>query len=394
MTSDDVRAFGRTIPARVSGCVDRVVQLRGTSAREVFVFTPIDGWEPGLALRGWFAEEDPRLVDTYRFDDEPGWAPALVYRRLIPDSAREFFDASGYLGVNGAVDKAPRSQRDVSSAAPMSSNEFWELIAIVGGHASIHGVVALEKALAERPAADIVAFWRRLQLVLRSVRKKPVAESAHEPVMYGSDAFTSWCLAVVAQGADAVAAVGGGGSTRVSEAEWEAGHLLREVAENAEERREGVRPEYLARARSSQVKTLSAAARTEAMLREKYGDGTVDRAPGPRTPVEMEQRGLMPSVVVSRFIVRTPEGCHECLVAQHLDVRGENVDRHLRDGARECAERLGGVMASPIEHIDSASMTLSPTLYEIRRRWAGNIDEYLARHHRVDLHGTREHGGQ
>jgi len=394
MTSDDVTAFGRTIPARVSGYVDRVVQLRGASVREVFVFNPVDVWEPGLALRGWFAEEGARLVDTYRFDDESGWAPALLYRRFIPGSDAPFFDAAAFFAGNREADKDPRPERDLRDVAPMPEGEFWALIASLGGHASVDRVVALEEALAERDVVEIEAFWRRLMLVMRALLKEPIAEAAREQVTYGSDPFEWWCLAVIAQGPETVAAVRKGGSTVVSEDEWEAGGLLLEVAQNAEERREGVRPEYVMTARRrSGARALSTAAQAEAFLREKYGDGTVDREPGPRTPVEMEARGLLPSVVTSRFLVRTAQGCHECLVAQHIDVHGENVDRYLREGAQWCAGRLGGVLATRIEHMNTHSLELPPSPFEIRRGWKGGIDGYLARHHSGVTQGAGVPGG-
>jgi hypothetical protein len=117
------------------------------------------------------------------------------------------------------------------------------------------------------------------------------------------------------------------------------------------------------------------------MLRAKYGDGTRDLKPGPRTVAAMTARGLMPVILTSRFVVRTSGGSHECIVVQHIDPYRENVALHLREAADACARDLGGVVSSPIEHFSTRSLQLDGwPVFEIRRLWKGTVEEYCDRY--------------
>lgn len=377
MESDFVSANGRVFPKHVSGFISRVVARKGASVNEWFTIWLVDTWEPDDYLAGF--PEGARFVDVQEFRNLPGWDPALMYSRLVPRSGDPGFSVGAFFAGNRAVDPSANPVRNLSAIEPMSEDSFWALIDLLGGEVTVERVDALERALAERPVGEIEAFARRLAATLSTLKKQVIADAARERPTFGSDAFLWWRLAVVAQGPNTLAAVAAGTPTRVSEGEWAAAELLDEVAERAVERREGDKPVYVYDpVRSSSSKGRSSKAQdVEEMLRAKYGDGTKDLMPGPRTVAAMTARGLNPVILASRFVVRVSRVSHECLVIQHVDPYGENVASHLRVAADAFARELGGVVSTPIEHFTSWTHQLDGwPIFEIRRLWKGTVDEY------------------
>jgi len=376
-----VSANGNVFPERVSGFASRLVARKGPSVKEWFTVWLGEAWAPGRYLEGF--PDGARFVDVHEFRDVPGWDPALIYSRIIPGSDGPSFSVADFFVGNREVQPTANVVRNLSDVDPMGEDDFWALISILGGETALEGIDELEAALAKRPVAEIEAFARQFFVVLRSLKTEAIADDAFEKPFFPSDSFLWWRLAVVAKGSETVASVVAGTPTPVNEDEWTAAEMLDEVAERAVERRDGDKPVYVyepVRSRSSKGRS-SKAQDVEEMLRAKYGDGTRDLKPGPRTVAAMTARGLMPTILTSRFVVRTKGVSHECIVVQHVDPYGENVALHLREAAEAFARDLGGVVSSSIEHFNTSSLQLDGwPVFEIRRLWKGTVEEYCDRY--------------
>lgn len=381
MESDFVSADGDVFPERVSGFVSRVVARKGPSVMEWFTVWLREGWDPEDYLERF--PDGARFVDVQEIRDVPGWDPALIYSRVIPGSDQPSFSVADFFEGNREVQPTAHAVRNLSDVDPMAEDHFWALVALLGGEATLEGVDALEAALAERPVVEIEAFARRFFVVLRTLKTEAIADAAFEKPFFPSDSFLWWRLAVVAKGREVAESVAAGTPTPVNEDEWTAAEMLDEVAERAVERRDGDKPVYLyepVRSRSSKGRPTKAQDVKE-MLRAKYGDGTRDLKPGPRTAAAMTARGLNPVILTSRFVVRTSGGSHECIVVQRIDSYREDVALHLRRAANVCAREFGGLVSTPVEHVNTQTLHLGGwPVFEIRRLWKGTVDEYCERY--------------
>jgi hypothetical protein len=382
MASDLITAKGFVFSAALSGRVVRLVEQRG--ARVIESFVSLLG--PEVDITEFAAMYAPKavLADAYTFADVPGFDPALVYARPIPSSADPTFNVADFFSGNLAGREGPTSPRELWATEPMAEEDFWGLIGVLGGNVNEAGVELLESRLSQLPTSEIEAFARRLYLVADALNTEEVAAAALEKPYFGSDAFLWWRLAIIARGPAARDGVlAGSFSTGVTEEAWEQAGGLESVAERAVERRDGVRPVFL-QAQLKRGATGRAGSRkvndVEAAFRAKFGDGTVDLKPGPRTAAAMTARGLEPGVVASRFVVRARDCSHECVVIQHIDLYRENVERHLREGAEGIARQLDGVVSSAIEYDDNQTFSLQDwwAIFTIRRSWGGSREEYLA----------------
>ncbi len=345
-------AFAQAMEAPVSGVMVRVVAQRGVSVGEWFTW-PGEYPQNPERYAGYFGD-NAQVADAYEVDEESGWGPIVVYRRVIPGGFADDAEAQAFFAGNRALDQVVMSV-NLAHVEPMDAERAWELLAD-SAQAAGSREQALRRALSELTVSQVEQFCACVERWARELDTDEAAAIAGPTFVRGSDGFRAWRFGVVAQGREVFEAVRAGEPRAVAESDVEFGFALGSLGERVIEDLTGVAPEFVfdpkAPAQGRRKKRLSAA---EQLVREQHGDGTADLRPGPRDVRSMWDRGLFGGVVVARCVVRSAAGYEECLIAQHIDVYGEDVARHVRDAVNQICAQLGAAPCTPAEWFDTGT---------------------------------------